>query len=190
MYILNADINRTSVITEWYSTYWSMHCVSHAFFAPFLDLLLIVQTPFFLDMGQVFTLRGLISFLGASVESRVSKHGRDVADFDRAVVRGGFKVCHTNRSKFPLLKIEKRAKLNENPFLVREELAFLSAQNMLWRPKTLTWGVGEGTFRLFHSLSLLYQAYSCLQGKQMIKACNVLITLWMQNVDLCSCKTE
>lgn len=30
-----------------------MHYTSHAFFAPFLELLLIVQTPFFLDTGQV-----------------------------------------------------------------------------------------------------------------------------------------
>ena len=32
MYIFNTHIDKTSVITEWYSTYWTMHFTFHAFF--------------------------------------------------------------------------------------------------------------------------------------------------------------
>lgn len=38
-----------------------MHYTSHAFFAPFLDLPLIVRTPL---LYKFFTLKGLILFLG------------------------------------------------------------------------------------------------------------------------------
>lgn len=74
----------------------------------------------------------------------------ELSGWDRAAVRSVFTARRiTGRVFFFFSSREKRAtSKNQNPFLVREELALLSAQKTHWWPKSLALGVKEAASQL------------------------------------------